>query len=181
LTQSFRSFETERLFHRERVRQFGAIERQAQRKLAMLHAALRLEDLRAPPGNRLDKLAGNRAGQYGIHINDQGRICSVRRDGRRLPRVRRARIRRGNRGIPFAKGAKPVPAKLRPFIPARFCAKSSCGRSASAKTGSRGRCTVPAPRIGEIVNCRRAITPGPALRLARYFAAPPEFWINLQT
>lgn len=51
------------------------------RKLAMLDAAAKLEDLRVPPGNRLEKLAGNRGGQYSIRINDQYRICFAWRDG----------------------------------------------------------------------------------------------------
>lgn len=51
------------------------------RKLWMLDAAVRLEDLRVPPGNRLEKLVGDRAGQYGVRINDQYRICFIWRDG----------------------------------------------------------------------------------------------------
>ena len=49
--------------------------RSAQRKLAMLAAAGELTDLRVPPGNRLEKLSGDRAGQYSIRINDQWRVC----------------------------------------------------------------------------------------------------------
>ena len=51
------------------------------RKLRMLQAAVRLEDLRTPPGNRLEMLSGNRIGQYSIRINDQWRLCFVWRDG----------------------------------------------------------------------------------------------------
>jgi toxin HigB-1 len=51
------------------------------RKLLILNAAASLDDLRAPPGNRLEKLAGNRAGQYSIRINDQWRICFRWEDG----------------------------------------------------------------------------------------------------
>ena len=51
------------------------------RKLAMLDAAARIDDLRVPPGNRLEKLAGNRKGQHSLRINDQYRICFVWRDG----------------------------------------------------------------------------------------------------
>jgi proteic killer suppression protein len=53
----------------------------AQKKLAMLHAAGELEDLRVPPGNRLEELRRDRAGQYSIRINDQFRVCFVWRDG----------------------------------------------------------------------------------------------------
>jgi toxin HigB-1 len=75
--KSFGSAATERLFNRERVKQFQAFERQALRKLAMIHAAKKLEDLAALPGNRLEKLRGNRKHQHSIRINDQWRICFV--------------------------------------------------------------------------------------------------------
>ncbi len=73
--KSFGSDDTRRLFHRERVKQFQAFERQALRKLAMIHAAKKLEDLTVLPGNRLEKLRGNRKHQHSIHINDQWRVC----------------------------------------------------------------------------------------------------------
>ena len=79
--QSFGSANTERLFRRERVRQFEAFERQAQRKLAELDAATSLNDLRAIPGNRLEKLRGDRKAQHSIRINDQWRVCFVWKDG----------------------------------------------------------------------------------------------------
>ena len=54
-----------------------SIETVAMRKLAMLHRAETLEDLRIPPGNRLEALKGKRAGQYSIRINDRFRVCFV--------------------------------------------------------------------------------------------------------
>ena len=57
------------------VRRFRAIDRAARRKLAMLDAAVQLDDLRVPPGNRLEALIGDRAGQHSIRINDQWRLC----------------------------------------------------------------------------------------------------------
>ncbi len=78
---SFRCKDTERLFYDKPVRRFSAIERIARRKLLLLHAAQRLEDLRVPPGNRLEALKGDRKGQYSICINDQWRICFRWRDG----------------------------------------------------------------------------------------------------
>lgn len=75
MIRSFRCRQAERLFHGERVRKFVGFERTAQRKLAILEAAHRLEDLKAPPGNRLERLAGDRIGQYSIRINDQWRLC----------------------------------------------------------------------------------------------------------
>jgi toxin HigB-1 len=80
--QSFRDRETERLFaRRPGTRIPTTIQRTALRKLVMLDAAARLDDLRVPPGNRLEQLSGDRAGQHSIRINDQWRICFVWRDG----------------------------------------------------------------------------------------------------
>lgn len=59
----------------------AALRRVAARKLVMLHAATRLDDLKSPPGNRLERLRGDRDGQYSIRINDQFRVCFEWRDG----------------------------------------------------------------------------------------------------
>lgn len=76
MIRGFRDKDTQRLFHREPVRKLGsALQRIALRKLRQLDAATLLDDLRVPPANRLEKLRGNRAGQYSIRLNDQWRIC----------------------------------------------------------------------------------------------------------
>jgi proteic killer suppression protein len=76
MIRSFRDKDTQRVFNRERVRKLGPeVQRIAQRRLVMLDAAETLNDLRFPPGNRLEKLTGNRVGEYSIRINDQWRIC----------------------------------------------------------------------------------------------------------
>ncbi len=73
---SFADRETERLFRRERVKKISAtIARAALRKLLIIDAAESLDDLRVPSGNRLEKLRGDRLGQYSIRINGQWRIC----------------------------------------------------------------------------------------------------------
>ncbi|MGI9570953.1 MAG: type II toxin-antitoxin system RelE/ParE family toxin, partial [Desulfobulbia bacterium] len=64
-----------KLFQRQSSRKFKNIERVALRKLVMIHAAKQIVDLRIPPNNRLERLKGNRKGQYSIRINDQWRIC----------------------------------------------------------------------------------------------------------
>ena len=66
---------TERLFAGESVREFSGIRNVAERKLVMLDSAADPKDLLAPPGNRLEKLKGDRTGQHSIRINDQWRIC----------------------------------------------------------------------------------------------------------
>jgi toxin HigB-1 len=79
--RSFRCADTERLFRRESVRRFKAIERPALRKLDLLDAAPDLRTLSTLPGNRLEKLKGDREGQHSIRVNDQWRICFVWREG----------------------------------------------------------------------------------------------------
>lgn len=72
---SFRDTDTEALAQGQRVKRFVNIETVARRKLRQLQIAGRLEDLRVPPGNRLEALKGNRFGQHSIRINDQFRVC----------------------------------------------------------------------------------------------------------
>ncbi len=82
MIRSFRDKDTEGLFYREGSRRLpDNIQNNALRKLSVLDAADLLEDLRLPPGNRLEKLSGNRAGQHSIRINDQWRICFRWSDG----------------------------------------------------------------------------------------------------
>ena len=75
MIRSFRNRATQQMWVGAFVKRFSGLEKQARRKLDMLHNARDLEDLRAIPGNRLEALAGDRRGQYSIRINDQWRIC----------------------------------------------------------------------------------------------------------
>jgi proteic killer suppression protein len=72
---SFKSSDTEALANGQRVKRFVNFEEVARRKLRQLQIAGRLEDLRVPPGNRLEALKGDRAGQYSIRVNGQWRVC----------------------------------------------------------------------------------------------------------
>jgi len=82
MIQSFACADTKRIFYRERPKCFpGSIHRVALRKLRMLHHAKSLQDLKVPPGNRLELLKGGRKGQYGIRVNNQFRICFTWRSG----------------------------------------------------------------------------------------------------
>ena len=79
---SFNDKETERIWNRIRAKRFpDAVQQAARRKLILVNAAATLDDLRVPPGNRLEALKGDRAGQHSIRVNDQFRICFVWRDG----------------------------------------------------------------------------------------------------
>lgn len=82
MIESFRDKDAQRLFDDRPAPKYERIERVARRKLLMLHRAVRVDDLRAPPGNRLEALKGDRAGQWSIRINDQWRICFRWTDGR---------------------------------------------------------------------------------------------------
>lgn len=77
MIRSFRCSGTQRLFETGKTRRWTAIASVVERKLAMLDAAVDLNDLRSPPGNRLEPLYGDRQGQHSIRINDQLRICFV--------------------------------------------------------------------------------------------------------
>jgi proteic killer suppression protein len=80
--KSFRSKAAEQIFERQRVSRWSLdLQRAALRKLLILDAAETLADLRSPPGNRLEKLSGDRRGQHSIRINDQWRICFQWQDG----------------------------------------------------------------------------------------------------
>lgn len=77
MIRSFKCADTESLFNRKRVPRFVNIESATRRKLSYLAAAHELQDLRVPPGNRLEALKGDRAGQHCTRINDQFRVCFV--------------------------------------------------------------------------------------------------------
>ena len=81
MIKGFRCRETQKVFERRSSRRFRSIQKVALRKLLMLDAAEALQDLRLPPANRLEKLSGDRGGQYSIRINDQWRICFLWKSG----------------------------------------------------------------------------------------------------
>ncbi len=82
MIKGFKDKDAEKLFNREQSRKLAAeIQRSALRKLRMLNRARTLDDLRLPPGNRLEALKGERYGQYSIRINDRWRLCFVWEQG----------------------------------------------------------------------------------------------------
>ena len=80
MIKSFKCRDTEKLFNDADVRKFRGINRAARMKLEMLNAAVSLNSLRVPPGNKLEQLQGNRKGQHSIRINNKWRICFVWED-----------------------------------------------------------------------------------------------------
>jgi proteic killer suppression protein len=81
MIQSFHCAQTQALFDGRRIARFVNIAAVAMRKLQQIHAATSLEFLRIPPNNRLEKLSGDREGQWSIRINDQWRVCFEWQDG----------------------------------------------------------------------------------------------------
>lgn len=75
MIKSFRCKDTQALFETGKTRRFSAIKAAAERKLIVLQAASELDDLKSPPGNRLEALNGDREGQHSIRINRQWRVC----------------------------------------------------------------------------------------------------------
>ena len=82
MIKTFADKGTEKLFQRQPSRSMAVeIQRKARMKLEILDAAEKLDDLKVPPGTRLEKLSGDRQGQHSIRINDQWRICFIWKDG----------------------------------------------------------------------------------------------------
>jgi toxin HigB-1 len=82
MIQNFKDKETEKIFELRRSRKLPSdIQQVALRKLRMLNRSQTLQDLRVPPANRLERLVGDREGQYSIRVNDQWRICFEWQDG----------------------------------------------------------------------------------------------------
>ena len=82
MTRNFKDKETQKIFERQRSRKLPSdIQQVALRKLRMLNRSQALQELRIPPANRLERLSGDRDGQYSIRINDQWRICFDWQDG----------------------------------------------------------------------------------------------------
>ena len=82
MIRSFGSKDTGRIWHEQYVKRVDrTVQRATLRKLELIHAAKDVEDLRVPPGNRLERLVGDRRGQHSIRVNAQWRLCFVWREG----------------------------------------------------------------------------------------------------
>jgi antitoxin HigA-1 len=142
--------------------------------LEAVHAAVRLEDLRTPPGNRLEALAGDGVGQHSIRINDQFRICFRWHEGAENVEIvdyhKERAIDRRHRDHQSAAAHDPGEMLREEFLEPLGL---SAGRVAKA-------CGVPHTRIERIMREELGISDDTAVRLGRFFGTSPEFWVNLQ-
>ena len=150
----------------------------ATRKLQQIDSAATIDSLRAPPGNRLEQLKGDRRGQYSIRINDQWRVCFVwRRDGVfdvQITDYRREADMKADISIPAPRNG------MRPIHPGEVLREEflkPLGMSANALARAL---RVPASRINDIILERRGVSVDTAMRLVRYFGGDVQSWMNLQ-
>ncbi len=172
MIRSFGDRETQLLFETGKSARYSAIAKVAGRKLAQLDAATTLEFLRAPRGNRLEALKGDRAGvstASGSTTSSGSASCGP---GRVRSKWKSWTITDG--GIMFKNGMHPVhPGEV---LREDYLAPLEMSANALANA-----LKVPATRINDIVRERRGVTADTALRLARYFGGDAQSWLNLQT
>ena len=173
MIRSFRDAETERLWYEERSRRIPAsLHKAALKKLQILNAAGALSDLALPPGNRLERLKGDREGEHSIRINEQYRVCFEWREGSAC-RVEITDYHRGEKTMAQRK-QKTVAAHPGEILRTEFIEPMGITAYQLAKA-------LHFPGIYEIVREQRAISADVALRLGKYFGMTPQFWMNLQT
>lgn len=166
--------------------------RRAQRVLALLDRARLLDELRYPPGNRLESLRGDREGQYSLRLNDQWRLCFVWQDGDAYEvgivdyhRPREARMAESIRRedfdrIDLSDIVEPGAGRTPPVHAGEILAEEFMVPPGISAHALALALRVPANRITAIINGTRGITADTALRLATYFGTTPQFWLNLQ-
>lgn len=142
------------------------VQRAALRKLEVVDAAKVLADLRVPPGNRLEKLIGDRRGQHSIRVNAQWRICFVWRDGEQKMSSSLTTTELD---------------EIEPIHPGEILMEDFIEGFAITQNRLAVSIGVPPRRINEIVHGKRGITADTAVRLARYFGTSEQFWMNLQS
>jgi len=161
---SFACSDTRDLAEGLRVPRFRAFEKVARRKLRQLEIAGTLDDLRIPPGNRLERLKGTRKGLMSIRINEQFRICF--RSGCC-----------GDCGLPL-RGF--VTKQLSPITPGEILNEDFLEPMGITKYRLAKEIAVPPQRIGDIVAGKRAITADTDLRLCKFFGLSEGYWLRAQ-
>jgi addiction module HigA family antidote len=140
----------------------------------MIAAAHRVEDLRSPPGNRLERLRGDRDGHYSIRINDQLRICFRWNDGAEDVEIDDYRELIKYTGVGMSLSMLP------PIHPGEILREEFMHPLGLSSNALARRLGVTPARVNDLVLERRGITADTALRLARCFSTTGEFWMNLQ-
>ena len=187
--KSFADRRTAALFAGHAVRDLpNQMQRRARAKLLAIDAAKQLDDLRIPPGNRLEALHSDRRGQYSIRINDQWRICFEWREDAawnvevvdyqrdEIMNIKREDVDAGR--VDFAEVI--TGKKLPPIHPGEILRDEFLEPMKISVYALAQAIKVPRSRVNDIVLGRRGITADTAFRLARYFGTTPELWINLQ-
>jgi addiction module HigA family antidote len=170
---TFKSDETKLIFDGFISRYYPPnIQKTALRKLLLLDAATSVNDLRVPPGNRLEKLVGERKDQYSIRINDRWRICFIWTDENNADRVE----------IVDYHWEKIMENDRLPNIhPGEILHLEFLGPLDITPYRLSKDIDVAQTRISEILSGKRSITADTALRLSKYFGNSAQFWLNLQT
>lgn len=171
MIKSFKDEETAKLFRRQFSRKLPQdIQRSARRKLELLDGADTLQDLRQPPANHLEKLSGDREGQYSMRINDQWRMCFAWRESD-VSNVE---------SVEYHEDRTMTEQRLPPIHPGEILLEEFLKPMNISQYRLAKDMSVPARRINEIVQGKRAISADTALRLSRYFGLSERFWMNLQ-
>ena len=151
----------------------------ALRKLLILHAAVSINDLRIPPGNRLKKLDGDRKGQYSLRINNQWRICFIWTDEGNAGQVE---IVDYHETTSMFQRHNPMNSDRLPNIHPGEILKLDFLEPLEITSYRLSKdLGVSQTRMGEVLAGKRSITADTALRLSRYFGNSAQFWLNLQT
>jgi len=166
---TFKCKHTKALASGQQVKRFASIESVARRKLRQLEIATRLQDLRVPPGNRLEALKGDRLGQHSIRINEQFRVC-----------FRWTEAGAEDVEIVDYHQRKWTMAKLKPVTPGELLLEEFLKPMGLSQYRLAKEIGVPAQRISEIIAGKRSITADTDLRLCRFFGLSNGYWLRAQ-
>lgn len=170
MIKTFKCADTQALFKLGRVARFVNIERAALRKLKQLDLARRIEDMRAPPANRLEALKGDRTGQWSVRINDQFRLCFRWSEGG----AEDVEI------VDYHWRSLPMTRKLKPVSPGEMLAEEFLKPLGMSNYRLAKAIGVPPQRIGDILAGKRTVTADTDLRLCRFFGLSEGWWLRLQ-
>jgi addiction module HigA family antidote len=181
MIKTFTCKETEALFNDRKVFRFQGIENQARRRLLYLNRAKVLQDLRVPPGNELEALKGDRAGLTASESINNGASVSYGRTETPTMSSLSITIKTLTGRQKMNKENAATEELLDPIHPGEILLEDFMKPFNLSINQLAREIDVPAGRISEIVNGKRAITADTALRLGRLFGVSPEIWTGLQT